>query len=127
MRDALAWSQQINESIDLFGDRMDIHLASHHWPIWGRGEALQYLKQQRDLYKYIHDQTLRLANSGLTPLEIADEMQLPASLRTTFSSRGYYGTLRHNTRAVSRTPSTKNTTRPPSVNEYVSLVVVKRT
>lgn len=100
VRDALAWSAQINESIDLFGDRLEIQFASHHWPIWGRDEALAYLKSQRDLYKYIHDQTLRLANHGYTMNEIAEQIRLPASLDQAFANRGYYGTLHHNARAV---------------------------
>jgi alkyl sulfatase BDS1-like metallo-beta-lactamase superfamily hydrolase len=100
VRDALAWSAQIQESIDRYGDRLDIHFASHHWPIWGRDEAIAYLESQRDLYKYIHDQTLRLANHGFTPEEIAEQMQLPASLEQNFSNRGYYGSVHHNTRAV---------------------------
>jgi alkyl sulfatase BDS1-like metallo-beta-lactamase superfamily hydrolase len=100
VRDALAWSRQINESIDLFGHRLDIHLASHHWPTWGRDEALDYLKQQRDLYKYIHDQTLRLANHGYTKEEIAEVLILPDSLSRNFSNRGYYGSVSHNAKAV---------------------------
>ena len=100
VRDALAWSAQIQESIDRYGDRLEIHFASHHWPIWGREEAVAYLESQRDLYKYIHDQTLRLANHGFTPEEIAEQMQLPASLDRNFSNRGYYGSVHHNTRAV---------------------------
>ncbi len=100
VRDALAWSQQINESIDLFGARLDIHFASHHWPIWGREEAIAYLEKQRDLYKFIHDQTLRLANQGYTKEEIADQIALPDALGHEFSNRGYYGSVHHNARAV---------------------------
>jgi alkyl sulfatase BDS1-like metallo-beta-lactamase superfamily hydrolase len=100
VRDALAWAAQINESIDLFGDRLDIQFASHHWPIWGREEALDYLKKQRDLYKYIHDQTLRLANHGYTKEEIAEQIQLPDCLGQEWYNRDYYGTVHHNARAV---------------------------
>ena len=100
VRDALAWSGQINESIDRYGDRLEIQFACHHWPIWGREEALDYLRSQRDLYKYIHDQTLRLANHGFNPDEIAEQLRLPESLDQNFSNRGYYGTLHHNARAV---------------------------
>ena len=100
VRDALAWSAQINESIDLFGHRLDIQFASHHWPIWGQARAVEYLEKQRDLYKYIHDQTLRLANKGFSKEEIAERVSLPPSLGREFYNRDYYGTVHHNTRAV---------------------------
>lgn len=100
VRDALAWGAQINESIDLFGDRLEIEFASHHWPIWGREEVIEYLEKQRDTYKYIHDQTLRLANHGYTKDEIAEQVHLPDSLAKEFYNRDYYGTVHHNARAV---------------------------
>ena len=100
VRDALAWSAQINESIDLFGHRLDIQFASHHWPIWGQARAVEYLEKQRDLYKFIHDQTLRLANKGFSKEEIAERVSLPPSLGQEFYNRDYYGTVHHNARAV---------------------------
>ncbi|MEC8482121.1 MAG: alkyl sulfatase dimerization domain-containing protein [Pseudomonadota bacterium] len=100
VRDALAWAAQINESIDLFGDRLEIQFASHHWPIWGRAAAIEYLEKQRDLYKFIHDQTLRLANKGYNKEEIAERVTLPDSLSKEFFNRDYYGTVHHNSRAV---------------------------
>jgi len=77
-----------------------VQFASHHWPIWGREEVIAYLEKQRDLYKYIHDQTLRLANHGYTMEEIAEQLELPDSLAKDFSCRDYYGTVRHNAKAV---------------------------
>jgi alkyl sulfatase BDS1-like metallo-beta-lactamase superfamily hydrolase len=100
VRDALAWSAQINETIDLFGDKLEVQFASHHWPTWGQAAAVKYLKKQRDLYKYIHDQTLRMANHGYTKEEIAELVTLPSSLGKEFYNRDYYGTVHHNTRAV---------------------------
>jgi len=100
VRDALAWSAQINESIDLFGDRLEVEFASHHWPTWGRDNVLRYMRKQRDLYKYIHDQTLRLANLGYVKDEIAEQLELPESLAKEFYNRDYYGTVHHNARAV---------------------------
>jgi alkyl sulfatase BDS1-like metallo-beta-lactamase superfamily hydrolase len=100
VRDALAWSAQIQESIDRFGDRLEVHFASHHWPTWGRAAAIEYLEQQRDLYKFIHDQSLRLANHGYNMDEIAEQLQLPEALAREFSNRGYYGTLNHGAKAV---------------------------
>jgi alkyl sulfatase BDS1-like metallo-beta-lactamase superfamily hydrolase len=100
VRDALRWSNYIDEALGLFGERATSYFASHHWPVWGRLEIAAYMKKQRDVYKYIHDQTLRMANQGLTPNEIAESIQLPESLRREFSVRGYYGTPRHNAKAV---------------------------
>jgi alkyl sulfatase BDS1-like metallo-beta-lactamase superfamily hydrolase len=100
VRDALAWSSAIDEALTLFGDQTDVIFNSHHWPVWGRVDARNYLASQRDIYKYIHDQTLRLAASGLGPDEIADTIELPDELSDVFAVRGYYGTLKHNSRAV---------------------------
>lgn len=100
VRDAYAWSSQIQESIDLFGDRLEVEFASHHWPIWGREAVIDYLSKQSDTYKFIHDQTLRLANLGYTKDEIAEQVKLPKSLDQEFYNRDYYGTVHHNTRAV---------------------------
>lgn len=99
VRDALIWSGFIDEAKTLFADA-DIYFASHHWPIWGKQRIADFLEIQSDTYKYIHDQTLRLASHGYTPTEIAEELKLPQSLQQTFSNRGYYGTVRHNSRAV---------------------------
>ena len=100
VRDALAWAAQINESIELFGDRLELQFASHHWPIWGREKALEFLRKQRDMYKYIHDQSLRLANHGYCMEEIAEQVNLPETLGKEFYNRDYYGTVHHNARAV---------------------------
>ncbi len=100
VRDALAWSKYIGESIDLFADDTDICFASHHWPRFGSQDARQFLQQQRDAYRWIHDQTMRLANHGLTPLEIAEQLDMPEGLRAEFHARGYYGTVSHNVKAV---------------------------
>ena len=100
VRDAKAWAWYIDEAIDLFAHRTDVLFASHHWPKWGEERARKFLAQQRDLYKFIHDQTLRLANHGLTPREIAEQLRLPPSLEAEWHTRGYYGTLNHNAKAV---------------------------
>ncbi|MBO6542431.1 MAG: MBL fold metallo-hydrolase [Alphaproteobacteria bacterium] len=100
VRDAKSWSYYINEAIDLYAARTDVLFASHHWPRWGSDASVNFLEKQRDLYKYIHDQTLRLANHGLTPLEIAEDFKLPPTLESEWYTRGYYGTLSHNTKAI---------------------------
>ena len=99
IRDALKWSGYIHQAMELFGDA-EIYFGCHHWPIWGNKRIIDFLKKQRDLYKYIHDQTMRLANAGYTPREIAEKIALPESLRTFFPNRGYYGSLAHNSKAV---------------------------
>lgn len=99
VRDAVLWSHFIDESIELFGEA-EVYLAGHHWPIWGNDRVIEFLQVQRDTYKYIHDQTVRLFNQGMTPSEIAEVIELPESLQRGFHNRGYYGTLRHNARAV---------------------------
>jgi alkyl sulfatase BDS1-like metallo-beta-lactamase superfamily hydrolase len=99
VRDARQWSHYINEAMNLFPDTQ-VYFGSHHWPMWGNEAITDFLKKQRDGYKYIHDQTLRLASLGYTPREIADQLQMPESLRRSFPNRGYYGTLKHNAKAV---------------------------
>jgi alkyl sulfatase BDS1-like metallo-beta-lactamase superfamily hydrolase len=100
VRDALMWSKYIDQSLDLYAPECDVLFASHHWPRWGRAELSEYLASQRDAYRYVHDQTLRLANHGRTMDEIAEELALPAGLGDEFFNRGYYGTLSHNAKAV---------------------------
>jgi alkyl sulfatase BDS1-like metallo-beta-lactamase superfamily hydrolase len=99
VRDARKWSGYIDDAAARFGD-MEVVFNSHHWPVWGNERALEYLRSQRDTYRYIHDQTLRLANQGYTPREIAAQLELPSTLRNRFANRDYYGTVRHNAKAV---------------------------
>lgn len=100
IRDGRLWSKYIGEAIDRYGDRTDVVIAQHHWPVWGRDRVVSYLKKQRDLYKFIHDQSVRLLNYGLTPTEIAERLTLPPSLAGDFAARGYYGSVSHNAKAV---------------------------
>jgi len=100
IRDGLGWSKYISEAIELFDGRFDVTFACHHWPRWGQPECRHHLETQRDLYRYIHDQSIRLANAGLTMEEAAEELALPESLRDEFACREYYGTVSHNVKAV---------------------------
>jgi len=100
VRDAVAWSAYIEQARDMFGDKSDVMIAQHHWPKWGQANINDMLAKHRDLYKYIHDQSVRLLNQGYTPREIAEQLRLPASLENEWSTRGYYGTLSHNSKAV---------------------------
>jgi alkyl sulfatase BDS1-like metallo-beta-lactamase superfamily hydrolase len=100
VRDPRIWSRYLTEAIDRFGDRMDVVFASHHWPTWGRERAVEYLALQRDLYAYLHDQTLRMLNSGLTGSEIGESITLPPALENAWHARGYYGSVSHNVKAI---------------------------
>ncbi|MBC7291741.1 MAG: MBL fold metallo-hydrolase [Actinotalea sp.] len=100
VRDAHAWAHYLTEAITLWGDELDVVFASHHWPTWGRERAVEYLALQRDLYLYLHDQTLRMINQGLVGSEIAEVMQLPPALEAAWHARGYYGSVSHNVKAV---------------------------
>jgi alkyl sulfatase BDS1-like metallo-beta-lactamase superfamily hydrolase len=100
VRSGALWARWLDEAITLFGADLEVVFGSHHWPRWGRADAVEYLEKQRDTYRFIHDQTLRLANEGLTPREIAESVELPPSLAQSWFNRDYYGTVRHNTKAT---------------------------
>ena len=100
VRDALGWAKAIDAMIARFAADTDLVFASHHWPTWGHDEALTLLRTQRDTYRFLHDETLRLANRGETMLEIAEQLELPPTLAHTWSSRGYYGSVNHNVKAI---------------------------
>lgn len=100
VRDPHVWSKYLTESIDLFGGRTDVVFASHHWPTWGAENVVEFLTAQRDLYAYVHDQTLRLLNKGFNGPEIAEMMTLPPQLDKAWNARGYYGSLSHNVKAI---------------------------
>ncbi|WP_260696916.1 alkyl/aryl-sulfatase [Streptomyces sp. 130] len=100
VRDARVWSRYLNEAIELFTGSADVVFASHHWPVWGRERIVAFLSEQRDMYGYLHDQTLRMMNSGRTGIEIAEEIELPPALEKAWHVRGYYGSVSHNVKAV---------------------------
>lgn len=100
VRDPRLWSRYLTEAITLFGDRADVVFASHHWPTWGRQDAFDFIALQRDLYGYLHDQTLRLLNRGLTGPQIAETIELPPGLARVWHAHGYYGSTSHNVKAI---------------------------
>jgi alkyl sulfatase BDS1-like metallo-beta-lactamase superfamily hydrolase len=100
VRDPLMWSRYLQDLLTLWGDDTQVMFASHHWPTWGNAKVTSLIKAQRDLYKYIHDQTLHMANQGYTMLEIAEQLTLPPELEKVWANRDYYGTLNHNVKAV---------------------------
>lgn len=100
VRDPLKWSQFLDETIRLYGPNTEVKFQSHHWPMWGNTKVIDYFKRVRDMYKYIHDQSVRLLNQGYVGSEIAEEITMPPELDQFWPDRGYYGTLKHNSRAV---------------------------
>ena len=99
-RDPRIWAKYIGDAIAMYGPATEILIGQHHWPVWGRAAIVDYLEAQRDLYKHIHDQTLRYMNKGWRPAEIAEAIDLPPGLAERWSVRGYYGTVNHNVKAV---------------------------
>jgi alkyl sulfatase BDS1-like metallo-beta-lactamase superfamily hydrolase len=100
VRDARVWSRYLTEAIALFAGQADVVFASHHWPTWGQENIVTFLSQQRDLYAYLHDQTLRMMNKGMTGTEIAEAMRMPPALEQAWHTHGYYGSVSHNVKAI---------------------------
>lgn len=100
VRDARVWARYLQEAIRLFAEEADVAFASHHWPTWGRERIVTWLSEQRDLYAYLHDQTLRLLNAGYTGIEIAEMIQMPPAIEAAWHARGYYGSVSHNVKAI---------------------------
>ncbi|MEE2733589.1 MAG: alkyl sulfatase dimerization domain-containing protein [Pseudomonadota bacterium] len=100
IRDPLVWSKYLNQALHMWGDDADVMFAMHHWPVWGEKAIKEQLSLQRDMYRFINDETLRLANKGYTLIEIAEMIKLPEAITKRFSNRGYYGSINHNVKAT---------------------------
>ncbi|MFL6177735.1 MAG: alkyl/aryl-sulfatase [Ornithinibacter sp.] len=100
VRDPHVWSGYLTETIDLLADDLEVSFASHHWPTWGRERVVEFLSLQRDLYGYLHDQTLRMMNQGYVGAEIAELIELPPALEAAWHTTGYYGSVSHNVKAI---------------------------
>lgn len=100
IREPLPWSKYLNEVLTMWGDKAEVMFAQHHWPSFGNAEVTKLLRSQRDLYRFINDETLRLANHGFTEVEIAEKFKLPKSLDAVWANRGYYGSINHNVKAT---------------------------
>ncbi len=100
IRDPLAWSKYLNQALQHWGGEAEVLYAPHHWPIWGNERVVEHLKKHRDMYRYIHDQTVRLLNHGYTMIEIAEMFELPESLSGVWSVRGYYGSVNHDVKSA---------------------------
>ncbi|MFJ4408433.1 alkyl/aryl-sulfatase [Streptomyces sp. NPDC088910] len=100
VRDPHEWARYLTEAVERFAGSCDVAFASHHWPVWGRERLVRFLSEQRDLYAYLHDQTLRMLNQGPTGPEIAEAMRMPPALERVWHTHGYYGSVSHNTKAI---------------------------
>jgi alkyl sulfatase BDS1-like metallo-beta-lactamase superfamily hydrolase len=100
IREPLPWSKYLNQALTMWGDQAEVLFAQHHWPTWGNENVVELLEKQRDLYRFINDETLRLANQGYKMREIAEQIELPESLATFWANRGYYGSLYHDVAAT---------------------------
>jgi alkyl sulfatase BDS1-like metallo-beta-lactamase superfamily hydrolase len=100
VRDPRVWSRYLAEAIDLYADDCEVAFASHHWPTWGRDSIRVFLQEQRDLYGYLHDQTVRLLNQGYTGTEAAELIEMPPGLDAAWHTHGYYGSASHNVKAI---------------------------
>lgn len=100
VRDPHIWARYLTEALEMFKGKVDVVFASHHWPTWGEDDITEFLSLQRDLYAYLHDQTLRLLNKGYTGIEIAEMIELPPAVRNAWHTHGYYGSVSHNIKAI---------------------------
>lgn len=100
VRDAKAWASYLNQALEMFGPQTEVVFAQHHWPKWGNARVIDFIEKQRDMYKYLHDQSLRLANQGYNMVEVGEKIQMPDSLAQEWYNRGYYGSLNHNAKSV---------------------------
>ena len=100
VRDPHMWAHYLTEAIEMFADKSDVMFISHHWPTWGTENIVEHLGIQRDLYAYLHDQTLRLLNRGYTGTEIAEMIEMPPALERAWHTHGYYGSVSHNVKAI---------------------------
>jgi alkyl sulfatase BDS1-like metallo-beta-lactamase superfamily hydrolase len=100
VRNAQLWARYLGDSLERYGRQADVVFAQHNWPTWDTARVVDYLEAQRDLYKFLHDQTVRLMNHGFTAVEIAEQIRLPDTLRAKWHTHGYYGTLSHNVKAI---------------------------
>ncbi|CAM2173465.1 Linear primary-alkylsulfatase [Paraburkholderia sacchari] len=100
VRNAQLWARYLGESLERYGRTAEVVFAQHNWPTWGNERIVDYIESQRDLYKFLHDQTVRLMNHGLNAVEIAEQIRLPEALHAKWHAHGYYGTVSHNVKAI---------------------------
>lgn len=100
VRDANSWARYITEAQSLFGKDAEVVFQSHNWPHWGNDVIQEYMTNTAAVYKFMHDQTLLYINQGYTSTEIANMIELPEALNKVWYTRQYYGTLKHNVKAI---------------------------
>jgi len=131
IREPLPWSKYLNEAVSLWGEDVQVMYAMHHWPVWGNKQVNDHLAQQRDMYRFINDETLRMTNQGYTMTEIAERFKLPKEIASNFSNRGYYGSVSHDVKATyvlymgwfTGNPATLNELTPEdSAKRYVEMM-----
>ena len=127
VRNGLQWSQILGATLDRFGGDVQIMINQHQWPVWGNDRVRMVLANHRDLYKYIHDQTIRMMNAGMGPVEIAEALAMPPGLEGDWSSRGYYGTLSQDARAVYQRTSGWYDGNPANLNRLPRVEEAKKT
>lgn len=126
IRDAVQWWKTINQTIDIYGEKAQVIFAQHHWPIWGTQNIHMFLSKQRDLYKYLHDQTVRLMNLGYTMLDIGDLVELPKELANEWYNRGYYGSVSHNVRGIYQKYLGYYSSNPAELNPLPPIAAAKK-
>lgn len=127
VRDTKAWAGYLDEAVQLYAARTDALISSHCWPRYGQGEVIRSLTAQRDNYRYLHDQTIRLMNQGATPVEIAEALSLPPALAQDWFNRGYYGTYSHNAKAIYQFYLGWYDANPANLNPHPPVARAKRT
>ena len=118
VRNSLKWTKYINEAMELFGADTKVLFTSHNWPRWGNEDLMGFLTLQRDVYRWMHDQTMRHANKGYTPTEISATLVLPEEFLANDHTRGYYGDLVHNSKAVYQRYLSWYDANPANLNKY---------
>lgn len=127
VRDARAWAAFLDEAVNVYAPKSDVIASSHCWPQFGTEPGTQWLKAQRDNYRYLHDQTVRLMNRGQTMVEIAEALLLPPELAETWSNHGYYGTYNHNSKAIYQYYLGWYDAVPANLNAHPPIVRAQRT
>ncbi len=126
VRNAMNWSKYINEAMELFGGEAQVLFTSHNWPRWGNDDLNDFLEKQRDLYKWMHDQTMRHANQGFVATEIAEHLSLPDEFLANEHTRGFYGDLVHNAKAVYQRYLSWYDGNPANLHKYPPVEAGKR-
>jgi alkyl sulfatase BDS1-like metallo-beta-lactamase superfamily hydrolase len=96
-RDVTLWVK----SLDRMRALRAAYLVPHHTrPMAGEKQIHETLTHYRDAIQFVHDQTIRLMNEGLTPGQIVEKVKLPPHLARQPYLQEYYGTLAWSVRAV---------------------------